>query len=176
LHGLVEPNEKMGPTPMVVRSAGILLYRRSAPGGPIEVLLAHPGGPFWARRDAGAWSVPKGEYEPGEDPLANAYREFHEETGFHPPAGTPLPLGELVQPGGKRVIAWALAGDLDPADATSNTFEIEWPRGSGTLRSFPEVDRVAWAGLAQARTMLLKGQVPFLDRLIDALGPGVEAG
>ena len=161
---------------MVARSAGILLYRRSAPSGALEVLLAHPGGPFWARRDAGAWSVPKGEYEAGEDPLANAYREFHEETGFHPPAGTPFPLGELAQPGGKRVIVWALAGDLDPADATSNTFEIEWPRGSGRLRSFPEVDRVAWAGLAQARTMLLKGQVPFLDRLIDALEGDPPAG
>ncbi len=123
-----------------------------------------------------AWSVPKGEYESGEDPLANAYREFHEETGFHPPAGTPLPLGELAQPGGKRVIVWALAGDLDPADATSNTFEIEWPRGSGRLRSFPEVDRLAWVGLAQARTMLLKGQVPFLDRLIDALEGGPPSG
>ena len=161
---------------MVARSAGLLLYRRSPSGGDVEVLLAHPGGPFWARRDAGVWSVPKGEYEPGEDPLAAAYREFHEETGFHPPAGTPRPLGELAQPGGKRVVVWALEGDLDPAASTSNIFEIEWPRGSGRLRSFPEVDRVEWAGLPRARTMLLKGQVPFLDRLTEALGGGPAGG
>ena len=155
---------------MVARSAGILLYRRSPPGGLVEVLLAHPGGPFWARRDAGAWSIPKGEYDGDEDPLAAAHREFQEETGFDLPAGTPLPLGELVQPGGKRVVAWALAGDLDPAAAASNTFEIEWPRGSGRLRTFPEVDRFEWAGLARARVLLLKGQIPFLDRLTDLLG------
>lgn len=156
---------------MVARSAGLLVYRRG-PGGSVEVLLAHPGGPFWARKDAGAWSVPKGEYEPGEDALAAAYREFKEETGFDPPDGPPLPLGELTQTGGKRVTVWALEGDLDAAGATSNTFEIEWPRGSGTLRSFPEVDRVEWAGPDLARTRLLKGQVPFLDRLAGALRPG----
>jgi predicted NUDIX family NTP pyrophosphohydrolase len=157
---------------VVVRSAGLLLYRRG-PGGSVEVLLAHPGGPFWARKDTGAWSVPKGEYEPDDDALAAAYREFKEETGFDPPAGSPLPLGELTQRGGKRVIVWALEGDLDAARATSNTFELEWPRGSGAMRSFPEVDRVEWAGPDLARTRLLKGQIPFLDRLADALGFGV---
>jgi predicted NUDIX family NTP pyrophosphohydrolase len=160
---------------VVARSAGLLLYRRSSPGGAIEVLLAHPGGPFWARRDAGAWSVPKGEYEPDDDPLSTAYREFREETGFDAPTGPPLSLGEVVQPGGKRVVVWALQGDLDPAGATSNTFEIEWPRGSGRRRTFPEVDRVEWTGLALARTKLLKGQVPFLERLTDALGGGGAA-
>jgi predicted NUDIX family NTP pyrophosphohydrolase len=160
---------------VVARSAGLLLYRRR-PGGRVEVLLAHPGGPFWARKDAGAWSVPKGEYEPGDDALAAAYREFKEETGFDPPDTPPLSLGELTQPGGKRVTVWALEGDVDPAGATSNRFEIEWPRGSGTLRSFPEVDRVEWAGLALARTKLLKGQVPFLERLTDALGGGPATG
>ena len=154
---------------MVARSAGLLLYRLAAPVDALEVLLAHPGGPFWARRDAGAWSVPKGEYEAGDDPMAAAWREFYEETGFNPPSGTPLSLGEVVQPGGKRVVAWALEGDLDPAQARSNTFEIEWPRGSGRLRSFPEVDRLEWAGLHLARTRLLKGQIPFLDRLVAAL-------
>jgi predicted NUDIX family NTP pyrophosphohydrolase len=161
---------------MVARSAGLLLYRRTPPGAAVEVLLAHPGGPFWARRDAGAWSIPKGEYDPGDDPLTIAYREFREETGFDAPTGPPLPLGEVVQPGGKHVMAWALEGDLDPAGAKSNTFEIEWPRGSGRLRSFPEVDRVEWAGLALARTKLLKGQVPFLERLTDALGGGPATG
>jgi predicted NUDIX family NTP pyrophosphohydrolase len=161
---------------MVARSAGLLLYRRTPPGAAVEVLLAHPGGPFWARRDAGAWSIPKGEYDPGDDPLTIAYREFREETGFDAPTGPPLPLGEVVQPGGKHVMAWALEGDLDPAGAKSNTFEIEWPRGSGRLRSFPEVDRVEWAGLALARTKLLKGQVPFLERLSDALGGGPATG
>jgi predicted NUDIX family NTP pyrophosphohydrolase len=161
---------------MVARSAGLLLYRRTPPGAAVEVLLAHPGGPFWARRDAGAWSIPKGEYDPGHDPLTIAYREFREETGFDAPTGPPLPLGGVVQPGGKHVMAWALEGDLDPAGAKSNTFEIEWPRGSGRLRSFPEVDRVEWAGLALARTKLLKGQVPFLERLTDALGGGPATG
>ena len=153
---------------MVARSAGLLLYRVSD-GDVIEVLLAHPGGPFWARKDAGAWSIPKGEYEPSDDPLAAAQREFGEEIGMNPPAGDPVPLGEHRQPSGKWVVAWALAGDLDITGATSNTFEIEWPRGSGTVREFPEVDRVEWMTLEQARGKLLKGQVPFLDALVEML-------
>src|SRR3984957_9653765 len=109
---------------MAATSAGLLLYRRS-PTGPIEVLIAHPGGPFWARKDEGAWSVPKGEYLDGEDPLAAAYREFREETGLEPPGGAPRELGELRQPGGKLVTVWALEGDLDITHASSNTFELE---------------------------------------------------
>jgi predicted NUDIX family NTP pyrophosphohydrolase len=153
---------------MAATSAGLLLYRRS-PEGAVDVLIAHPGGPFWARKDEGAWSVPKGEYVDGEDPLAAAYREFREETGLDPPGGAPLELGELRQPGGKRVTVWALEGDLDVTDASSNTFELEWPPRSGRVGVFPEVDRVEWAGVGQARTKLLKGQVPFLDRLLDAI-------
>lgn len=143
-----------------------MIYR--VEGGVVEVLLAHPGGPFWAKKDAGVWSIPKGEYEPEEDALATARREFREEVGFDPPAGEPIPLGELRQPSGKWVTAWALAGDLDVTNAVSNTFEIEWPKGSGTLREFPEVDRVEWMPIALARVKLLKGQLPFLDALLDA--------
>jgi len=157
---------------MVARSAGLLLYRLGPAGSGVAVLLAHPGGPFWAGRDAGAWSVPKGEYELGQDVLGTAYREFREETGFEPPAGTPRPLGELTQPSGKRVTVWALEGDLDPAGATSNTFSMEWPRGSGVIREFPEVDRLQWMTLDLARTKLSKGQVPFLDLLAGVLDGG----
>jgi predicted NUDIX family NTP pyrophosphohydrolase len=153
---------------MVARSAGLLLYRVSDEGA-VEVLLAHPGGPFWARKDAGAWSIPKGEYEPSEDALATARREFREEVGQDAPAGDLVPLGERRQPSGKWVTAWALEGDLDVTRATSNTFEIEWPKGSGTVREFPEVDRVEWMTLEQARAKLLKGQVPFLDALEETL-------
>jgi predicted NUDIX family NTP pyrophosphohydrolase len=156
---------------MVVRSAGLLLYRASA-GGVVEVLLAHPGGPFWARKDAGAWSIPKGEYGPHEDPLGAAVREFREEVGLDAPAGDPVLLGERSQPSGKWVTAWALPGDLDVTHAASNTFEIEWPRGSGTMREFPEVDRVEWMTVDQARAKLLKGQVPFLDALIESIERG----
>ncbi len=151
---------------MGARSAGLLLYR--LPGdGLVEVLIAHPGGPFWAKKDHGAWSVPKGEYEEGHDALAAAYREFVEETGFPAPvpAAQAVALGELRQPSGKRVIVWAIEGDLDVTDATSNTFEMEWPRGSGRLQEFPEIDRVEWVSLERARLKLLKGQVPFLDAL-----------
>jgi predicted NUDIX family NTP pyrophosphohydrolase len=153
---------------MAATSAGLLLYRRTADGD-LEVLVAHPGGPFWARKDEGAWSLPKGEYAPGDDPLQAAYREFEEEIGLPVPPGRARPLGEVRQPGGKRVMAWALEADLDLAGTRSNTFELEWPKGSGNVREFPEVDRVAWVPLAVARTKLLRGQVAFLDLLLGAL-------
>lgn len=153
---------------MVVRSAGLLLYRRTADGR-IEVLLAHMGGPFWAHKDAGAWSIPKGEHGPDEDPLAAAAREFEEELGVAAPGGDRIPLGTLRQPSGKRITAFALEGDVDVSTTSSNEFLLEWPRGSGTIRAFPEVDRAAWFDVTQARTRLVPGQVPFLDRLVEAL-------
>jgi predicted NUDIX family NTP pyrophosphohydrolase len=149
---------------MPKHSAGVLVYRTR--DGVVEVLIAHPGGPFWARKDDGAWSIPKGEYADGEDPWAAAQREFSEELGLPVPAGPRLDFGSLKQPSGKVVTAFAVEGDLDVADARSNTFEMEWPRGSGKMREFPEVDRVGWFAVAQARTKLLKGQLPFLDRLM----------
>jgi predicted NUDIX family NTP pyrophosphohydrolase len=151
------------------RSAGLLVYRITG-SRVIEVLIVHPGGPFWAKKDAGAWSIPKGEYEDGDDARATAFREFREEIGQHAPAGQPVPLGELRQPGGKRVSAWAVEGDLDLTHTTSNTFEMEWPRGSGRMQAFPEVDRVEWVPVARARTQLLKGQLPLLDRLMEQVG------
>ena len=145
-----------------IRSAGLLMFRRAAGGA--EVLLAHPGGPFWTRRDEAAWTLPKGEIGPGEDALVAAQREFLEETGF--PSGPPfLPLGELRQKSGKRIQAWAFEGDADPALLVSNRFEMEWPPRSGRLQSFPEVDRVAWFGLEAARRKLIAGQAPFVDAL-----------
>ena len=156
---------------MGVTSAGLLLYRISRQQM-VEVLIAHPGGPFWARKDEAAWSVPKGEYLPGEDALHAAYREFEEEVGLTVPEGEALFLGERRQPGGKRVSVWALLGDLDVTNASSNTFELEWPRGSGRVREFPEVDRVEWMSTEEARRKLVKGQVPFLDALLAAIGPG----
>ncbi|MDD4867080.1 MAG: NUDIX domain-containing protein [Mycobacterium sp.] len=149
---------------MPTLSAGVLLYRVC--GGVVEVLIAHPGGPFWARRDDGAWSIPKGEYTDGEDPWAAACREFAEELGRGVPAGPRMDLGRMRQPGGKVVTAFAVGGDLDVTGARSNTFEMEWPKGSGALREFPEIDRVGWFAVAPARTKLLKGQVAFLDRLM----------
>jgi predicted NUDIX family NTP pyrophosphohydrolase len=149
-------------------SAGILLHRSR--DGHVEVLLAHPGGPFHATKDLGAWSIPKGEVEPGEDLADVARREFREETGHPPPDHGAIPLGAIRQRGGKVVHAWALPGDLDPAAARSNTFSLEWPRGSGLLEAFPEIDRVAWFDLVEARLRLKDAQVPFLDRLVDALG------
>jgi predicted NUDIX family NTP pyrophosphohydrolase len=149
---------------MPTRSAGILLHRTGADGG-TEVLLVHPGGPFWARKDAGAWSIPKGEITEGEDPLACARREFAEELGMPVPGGTATPLGEVRQKAGKVVTAWAVEGDLDPASVVSNTFAMEWPRGSGRLRDFPEVDRAEWFGLEEAAVRILDGQRPLLDAL-----------
>jgi predicted NUDIX family NTP pyrophosphohydrolase len=131
----------------------------------LEVLLAHPGGPFWARRDDGAWSLPKGEVDEGEDPYAAARREFAEELGAMPPDGEPLPLGEVRLKSRKRVVAWALEGDFEPAQLVSNTFELEWPPRSGQVATYPEVDRAAWFDLDTARVKLNAGQVPLLDAL-----------
>ncbi len=148
------------------RSAGLLVYRRTPE---LEVLLAHMGGPLWARRDEGAWSIPKGEYGAEEDPLAAARREYQEELGHPAPAGEPLDLGEVRQGGGKRVRAWALAGDLDARSITSNTFTLEWPPRSGKEREFPEVDRAGWFDLATARAKIVAGQAPLLERLRERL-------
>jgi predicted NUDIX family NTP pyrophosphohydrolase len=150
---------------MGAKSAGLLVYRIAADGG-VEVLLAHPGGPFWAGKGDGSWSVPKGEYDDSEDPLAAAFREFAEETGHELPRHDPVYLGELRQPSGKLVMVWALEADLDVTEVSSNTFRIEWPRGSGVMREFPEVDRLEWVSVRLARQRLLKGQVPFVDRLL----------
>ena len=152
---------------MAKRSAGILMFRRSERG--IEVLLMHPGGPFWAKKDAGAWSIAKGEYAEGEDALAVAQREFEEETGARP-HGDFLPLGEIVQAGRKIVTAWALEGDFNPAALISNRFDLEWPPKSGRKISFPEVDRAQWFSLADARQKMLPGQREFITRLLDAIG------
>jgi predicted NUDIX family NTP pyrophosphohydrolase len=159
---------------MTRRSAGILLYRGEGAG--LELLLVHPGGPFWAKKDEGAWSIPKGEYDDDEDPLAMAIREFQEELGGRPFAGPTklLNLGETVQPGGKRVMAFAVAGDFDPATIISNQFELEWPPNSGRLQSFPEVDRAEWFALPEAREKILPGQAPFLDRLLERLANRAE--
>jgi predicted NUDIX family NTP pyrophosphohydrolase len=148
-------------------SAGLLLYRIA--DDDVEVLIAHPGGPFWARKDDGAWSIPKGEYDIDEEPWDAAQREFAEELGLPAPAGPRTDLGEVRQTGGKVVTAFAVQADLDITDARSNTFELEWPKGSGRVREFPEVDRVAWFPLATARVKLLKGQLPLLDVLVESL-------
>ncbi|KPI08713.1 NUDIX hydrolase [Actinobacteria bacterium OK074] len=147
------------------RSAGLLLFRRGAGG--VEVLLGHMGGPFFARRDAGAWSIPKGEYEPDEPAWDAAHREFREELGLAPPDGEAVPLGEVRQPGGKTVTAWAIEADLDPAAVVPGTFTLEWPPHSGRVQEFPELDRVAWFGLAGAREVIVPAQATFLDRLTE---------
>jgi predicted NUDIX family NTP pyrophosphohydrolase len=149
------------------RSAGILLYRIA--GGEPEVLLVHPGGPFWARKDAGAWSLPKGEYEDGEDPRAAALREFEEETGTALPPGELIELGSVKQKGGKTVSAWAAEGDLDAGAVRSNTFTMEWPPRSGRTAEFPEIDRAAWFGVEAAREKLVAAQAGFVDRLLERL-------
>jgi predicted NUDIX family NTP pyrophosphohydrolase len=149
---------------MPKRSAGILMYRRGAQG--LDVLLVHPGGPFWARKDLGAWSIPKGEYSEGDEALATAIREFAEETGT-PPRGEFRSLGELTQPGRKIVTAFAVEGDFDPATLKSNTFELEWPPKSGRKATFPEVDRAEWFSLEMARAKILSGQREFIARLLE---------
>ena len=152
---------------MAARSAGILMYRRV--DGTLQMLLAHPGGPFWQRRDTGAWTIPKGELGDGEDPETAARREFREELGAE--ISAPLePLGEIVQKAGKRVIAFAVEGDFDPSQLRSNTFELEWPPRSGKQRTFAEVDRVAWMDFANAREKILPAQHALLERLVQVLG------
>jgi predicted NUDIX family NTP pyrophosphohydrolase len=160
---------------MVKRSGGILMYKQ-AEGGVLHVLIAHMGGPFWAKKDDRGWSMPKGELdEDGEDPLEVAIREFEEELGSPPPRGEYIELGELKQPSGKRITAFALAGDFNSENITSNTFEMEWPRGSGKIGTYPEIDRAAWLPVAIARVKLVKGQVEFIDRLIKKLAErGIE--
>ncbi len=158
-----------GAVAMPKRSAGLLMYRGS--GASLAVLLVHPGGPFWVRKDLGAWSIPKGEYAADEDPLAVAQREFVEETGATP-RGAFHALGEVVQAGGKRVSAWAVEGDFDPATLASNTFEMEWPPRSGRKRSFPEVDRAEWFAPDAARDKINAGQRAFIDRLVALIGRG----
>jgi predicted NUDIX family NTP pyrophosphohydrolase len=148
---------------MSKKSAGLLLFRQGAEG--IEILLVHPGGPFWAKKDEGAWSIPKGEMAEGEDPLAAAIREFNEEMGS-PPSGKFIPLEPHRQPGGKMVFAWAARSDFDPSRLKSNMFSIEWPPRSGRQQEFPEVDRAAWFDVESARRKILKGQEPFLDQLL----------
>jgi predicted NUDIX family NTP pyrophosphohydrolase len=150
------------------RSAGILLYR--AANGGIEVLLAHPGGPVFARKDHGHWSIPKGEIEPGEEPWSVARREFEEETGHRAPDGVAIDLGEIRQKGGKIVVGWALEGDLDPATAHSNTFPFMWPPRSGRWIQIPEIDRVEWFDPEGARARIKETQIPFIDRLLAAIG------
>ena len=156
---------------MPKRSAGLLAYRRTADGG-VEVLIAHPGGPLWARKDDGVWTIPKGELD-GEEPVAVAYREFSEEIGLAPPTGELIPLGEITQKSGKRVQAWGVegssVGDVDAVE--SNLFRLEWPPKSGKQEWFPEVDRAMWADPATARAKLNPHQVPFVDRLLEALSP-----
>jgi predicted NUDIX family NTP pyrophosphohydrolase len=143
------------------------MYRGS--GSTLEVLLVHPGGPFWAKKDEGAWSIPKGEYDEGEDPLVVARREFEEETGVATPRGAYLDLGELMQPSPKVIIAFAIQGDFDPAHLKSNMFEMEWPPKSRRKQSFPEVDRAQWFAPEAARAKILSGQAPFIDRLVAQL-------
>jgi predicted NUDIX family NTP pyrophosphohydrolase len=149
-------------------SAGVIVYRIREGG--LEVFLVHPGGPFWARKDLGSWSIPKGEFTAPEDPLEAAIRELKEETGYEV-EGPFVPLAPRKQPGGKTVHAWAAEGDLDPRHVRSNTFSLEWPRGSGRQKEFPEVDRAEWFDLAEAKRRILPGQAGFLDELAGLVGP-----
>jgi predicted NUDIX family NTP pyrophosphohydrolase len=151
------------------KSAGLLLYRASS-SGTVEVLLVHPGGPFWAKKDQGAWSIPKGEFEDSENPFAAARREFAEETALAVPDGPALPLDPVRQPGGKLVYAWAIRGDVDVSHLSSNRFSLEWPPKSKRYQDFPEIDRAAWFTLQEARGKILPGQIAFLAQLEQFLG------
>jgi predicted NUDIX family NTP pyrophosphohydrolase len=153
---------------MPKRSAALLLYRFSG-GVDLEVLIAHMGGPFWARKDARAWSIPKGEYEADEDPRDAAFREFEEEMGSAPPGGPVVELGETRQASGKIITTYAVHGDFDASNIRSNTFQMEWPRGSGNMQDFPEMDRAEWMSIDRAAQMLVGGQVPVLGALADYL-------
>lgn len=152
-----------------VFSAGVLLHRCGADGA-LQVLIGHPGGPFWARKDDGAWSIPKGEYDSGDDPWEAARREFAEEVGQPVPDGSRTDLGEIAQPSGKRLRVFAVRSDLDISELRSNTFLVEWPRGSGRTQEFPELDRVTWLPIEEARVKLLRGQRGFVDRLLGRVG------
>lgn len=151
---------------MSKKSAGLLLFREAGAG--LEVLLVHPGGPFWAKKEDGSWSIPKGEFADDEEPLTAAKREFEEEMGV-PPTGDFIPLEPVRQPSGKLVLAWAARSDFDPSRLKSNTFSMEWPPKSGRSQEFPEVDRAAWLGVESARQKILKGQLPLLDQLLDRI-------
>ena len=148
-------------------SAGLILYRNGSDG--LEVLIAHMGGPLWAKKERG-WSIPKGEIDPGEEPLETARREFIEEVGIEPPSGAPIHLGEITQKSGKKVLAWAIEGSLNPADQVSITCEIQWPPRSGQTIEIPEVDRVEWVSPATARNLVIEGQIPLFDRLEKLVG------
>ena len=164
--------DRQGPPVKARRySAGVLLFRRPTglPSSATQVLLGHMGGPFWARREAGAWSIPKGGYEAEEEAVVAARREFTEEVGVPLPDGPMVPLGEVLQANNKVVSAWAIEGDLDPADAVSGMFELEWPPGSGRMQFFPEFDRVNWFDIAAARPRIVAAQAAFLDRLVQQL-------
>lgn len=155
-----------GRAPAKNQSAGLLLFRNA--GGDVQILLGHPGGPFWINRDSGAWTIPKGLIAPGESPLEAARREFAEETGHHP-NGKSLPLGDAKQPGGKVVHIWAVQGDWDAKRLRSNTFQMEWPPKSGRQQTFPELDRASWFPISEARQKILKGQAIFIDRLLEVI-------
>lgn len=152
---------------MAKQSAGLLVHRGE--GARLEVLLVHPGGPFWAKKDDGAWFIPKGELEPEEEPLSAALREFREELGMDPPSGAPLGLGTVKNKSGKLIHAWALPGDLDLGRFRSNTFPLEWPPRSGKLRDFPEVDRARYFGVSEAASKLHPAELPLLSRLLELL-------
>jgi predicted NUDIX family NTP pyrophosphohydrolase len=161
---------------MPKKSAGLLLFRRNSLDSQVEVFLVHPGGPFWRKKDEGAWTIPKGEFTNDEDGLAAARREFQEETGSDPPVGEYLALKPVKQAGGKIVHAWAIEGDFDPAGLRSNSFQCEWPPRSGSMQDFPEVDRGEWFAPEMARRKILAGQLPLIDQLLELLrSPDTQA-